>query len=641
MYNFENDMYEMIRKVEFEPVRTEFQRKMSEDLRSIKNSKKIFVSADKTRNMYAITPEEYDKLLQDNVTKTYKKTNPNVVERINKEASKITDKLKLSDRVQCIAKKPAFITIKDHKPNFPNDVACRLLNPCKSEVGRISKQYLEGINKVIRETTGVNQWRNSEAVIDWFKAIPNKQDSRFIKFDIVSFYPSICREVLVEAIAFAQTYTTVTDEMKDAILNSRKSFLYFKDDPWIKKGTANHFDVTEGSFDGAEICELVGLFLLSKLQELLSTEAIGLYRDDGLAVVHKYSGPQMDRLRKRIVDIFKRYGFKITISINLTTTDFLDLNLDLQRNKFFPYKKPNDTPVYVHNDSNHPRNILKQLPKMTGERLSNLSCNKEEFDRAAEEYQEILKKSGYKEKLSYSPPTRRNRRQRKRNILWYNPPFDLQVKTNIGKTFLLLIDKHFPPHHRLHKIINRKTVKISYSCMPNMASHIASHNKKVIQEATAPEVINPRRTCDCQIPDDCPFDGNCLKPACVYQADIVPETAEAQLYIGSTEPVVKRRWSDHNTSFRYERYRTKSKLSDHIWKLKDEEEGYVIRWSILKISTPYRAGSKRCSLCLWEKLFILQGDRNKMLNKRDELMNKCRHRNKFLLRNYKDRDERS
>ena len=195
--------------------------------------------------------------------------------------------------------------------------------------------------------------------------------------------------------------------------------------------------------------------------------------------------------------------------------------------------------------------------------------------------------------------------------------------------------------HRLHKIINRKTVKISYSCMPNMASHIASHNKKVIQEATAPEVINPRRTCDCQIPDDCPFDGNCLKPACVYQADIVPETAEAQLYIGSTEPVVKRRWSDHNTSFRYERYRTKSKLSDHIWKLKDEEEGYVIRWSILKISTPYRAGSKRCSLCLWEKLFILQGDRNKMLNKRDELMNKCRHRNKFLLRNYKDRDERS
>ena len=183
---------------------------MSEDLRSIKNSKKIFVSADKTRNMYAITPDEYDKLLKDNVTKTYKKTNSAVVDRINQEACKITDKLKLSDRVQCIAKKPAFITIKDHKPNFPNDVACRLLNPCKSEIGKISKTYLEEINKTIRESTGFNQWRNSQAVIEWFKGIPNKQDSRFIKFDIVSFYPSISRNVLLEAIAFAQTYTTVT-----------------------------------------------------------------------------------------------------------------------------------------------------------------------------------------------------------------------------------------------------------------------------------------------------------------------------------------------------------------------------------------------------------------------------------------------
>ena len=276
---------------------------------------------------------------------------------------------------------------------------------------------------------------------------------------------------------------------------------------------------------------------------------------------------------------------------------------------------------------------------MTGERLSNLSCNKEEFDKAAEEYQEVLKKSGFNEKLTYSPPIAANRRQRKRNILWYNPPFDLQVKTNVGKTFLQLIDKHFPPHHRLHKIINRKTVKISYSCMPNMASHIASHNKKVIKEATAPQDENVRRTCSCRNPGDCPFDGNCLQPACVYQADVVPETQDDKLYIGSTEPVVKGRWSDHNTSFRYERYRTKSKLSDYIWKLKDDEERYEIKWSILSKSTPYQAGSKRCSLCLCEKLFILKEDNEKMLNKRDELMNKCRHRNKFLLKNFKDRDD--
>ena len=69
----------MIRKIEFEPVRTEFQRKLSEGLRSIKSSNKMFVSADKTRNMYGLDPKEYDKLLNNNVTKSYKKSNKKTV----------------------------------------------------------------------------------------------------------------------------------------------------------------------------------------------------------------------------------------------------------------------------------------------------------------------------------------------------------------------------------------------------------------------------------------------------------------------------------------------------------------------------------------------------------------------------------
>ena len=347
----------------------------------------------------------------------------------------------------------------------------------------------------------------------------------------------------------------------------------------------------------------------------------------------------MDRLRKSIIDTFKQHGFKITISINLISTDFLDIKLDLQNNKFSPYRKPNDSPVYVHSGSNHPVNILKQLPKMTGERLSKLSCNKEEFDKAAEDYQEILKKSGYKEKLSYTQPVQRNRRQRKRNILWYNPPFDLQVKTNIRKMFLELIDKNFPHHHRLHKIINRKTVKISYSCMPNVASHIASHNRKVLQELSASNGQNQIK-CNCANPETCPLDGNCLEEALVYKADITPEIDAERLYVGITEPIFKCRLSDHRTSFRYERYRTKSKLSGYIWTLNDKGQDYEIKWSILKKTTPYRAGSKRCNLCLWEKLFIINGDKEKMINKREELINKCRHINKFLLKNFKDRDER-
>ena len=636
LYNFENDMYEMIRTIEFEPVRTNFQRQLSNDLRSIKNSDKVFVSADKTRNMYGITPQEYEKLLKDNVTKTYKKTNTALVNNVNCEAYKITEKLKIDDRVQCIAKNEAFITIKDHKPNFPNTVACRLLNPCKSEVGKISKMYLEKINSEIRSNIAVNQWRSNQAVLNWFNAIPNKDESRFIKFDIVSFYPTISRDVLLEALEFAKThFDGLNDDMVEAILNARKAFLYFQGDPWIKKDAAQHFDVTEGSFDGAEVCELVGLFLLSKLTDLVTNGSVGLYRDDGLAAIQNYSGPEMDRLRKKIIDLFKQHGFQITISIGLKSTDFLDIMLDLENDKYYPYKKPNDTPLYIHRGSNHPQNILRQLPKMTGRRLSKLSSNMDEFNKAATEYQETLTKSGFTEKISYSPPARRNRR-RNRNVLYYNPPFDLQVKTNVGRTFLQLLDKNFPPHHRLHKLLNRKTVKISYSTMPNMARHIASHNRKILQKSKEQDAPAPR-TCNCDHPENCPLDGNCLEEAVVYKADVTPEITRGQSYHGSTEPAFKGRWNDHRTSFRHERYKTKSKLSTFIWKIQEQRENYEIKWSVVKKSIPYRTGSKKCNLCLWEKYYILNCDKDEFLNKRDEILNKCRHREKFLLRKFKDR----
>ena len=77
-----------------------------------------------------------------------------------------------------------------------------------------------------------------------------------------------------------------------------------------------HFDVTEGSFDGAEVCELVGLFLLNQLEDIITNGPVGVYRDDDLAVVHKYPGPQMDRSRKDIIGFLKQHSFQITIEIN-------------------------------------------------------------------------------------------------------------------------------------------------------------------------------------------------------------------------------------------------------------------------------------------------------------------------------------
>ena len=98
-----------------------------------------------------------------------------------------------------------------------------------------------------------------------------------------------------------------------------------KDETWIKKGENPSFDVTMGSFDGAEVCELVGLYLLQKLSPLLGIKNFGLYRDDGLAAVNTSSGPVLDRMRKNIISLFKEEGLSITIEINLVENQTITL----------------------------------------------------------------------------------------------------------------------------------------------------------------------------------------------------------------------------------------------------------------------------------------------------------------------------
>ena len=83
-----------------------------------------------------------------------------------------------------------------------------------------------------------------------------------------------------------------------------------------------------GSFDGAELCKLIGLYLLNKVKALLDSGNVGLYRDDGLAVVHKANGPKVDRLRKDIISLFNDEGVSITIDTNLIETDFLDFSFN-------------------------------------------------------------------------------------------------------------------------------------------------------------------------------------------------------------------------------------------------------------------------------------------------------------------------
>ena len=119
----------------------------------------------------------------------------------------------------------------------------------------------------------------------------------------------------------------------------------------------------------------------------------------------------IDRARKAIIKSFKEENLQITIETKLKVVEFLDVKFDLNTGKFSPYKKPNDSPIYIHKKSNHPPNIIKQIPVMTGRRLSNLSYNVEEFNKIAPEYEDVLRKSGFDEKLVYQPQAQKKKQR--------------------------------------------------------------------------------------------------------------------------------------------------------------------------------------------------------------------------------------
>ena len=93
-------------------------------------------------------------------------------------------------------KREAFISLKDHKENFENNPKCQLINPAKSNSGKISKLILDKVNAHLRTILNVNQWRNTQNVIEWFANIEQKSRHSFISFDIVDFYPSISENLL-------------------------------------------------------------------------------------------------------------------------------------------------------------------------------------------------------------------------------------------------------------------------------------------------------------------------------------------------------------------------------------------------------------------------------------------------------------
>ena len=526
-----------------------------------------------------------------------------------------------------------------------------------------------------------------------------------------------------------------------------------------------------GAFDGAQVSDLVGLYILSIIKDELPQLDFALYRDDGIAQHKKLKPQAIDKIRKKLHKIFNDLGLTITVETTLNRVNFLDVTMNLHQNSYEPFRKPNNTPLYINIESNHPPHVKKNIPIAVNKRLTMLSSSQKLFDTHKEEYQVALKKSGYTHDMTYGNPDARNKtmqksnettersqitvenstatapdprpptssdpspadisqltnsppsslhtspahhvftpppctpndlrnqspnsnpattndndntqprrsqrlrskrnaelnastestqsnslnnhnevnqknkqpkiatvhtntnnlpekpkkKNRKRNITFWNPPFNISLSTNIGKQFLNLINKHFPANSDLSSAFNRHTIKISYSTTQNISDIIAAHNKKILNRKLEQEA----EKCNCR--NECPIPGKCREKAVVYQAEI-----NGALYIGMTKTEVRSRIRRHRHSFKAPYKKNDTSLSNFIWNKKiniNENDEIVepnIKWSVLKKCHEYQPGQKNCDLCLSEKYLIIKNQKNpKCINKKSDISNKCFHKKSF------------
>ena len=413
-------------------------------------------------------------------------------------------------------------------------------------------------------------------------------------------------------------------------MQARRGMMFVNGQPWAKKG-GEVFDIGMGSFDGAECCEIVGLFLLEELSEL--GVLVGIYRDDGLCVSDR-SAQEVEEIKKQMSAIFRKYDLEITVIANKRRVEFLDVYLDLEKNEYGPYRKEGDTPIYVSRDSNHPRQVLENIPRSINNRLTRISCNEQIFNKDIKVYQDALTKSGHTHTLKYQPEEVNSassvpKRNRSRKAIFFNPPFSKDVKTNVGQKFLQIMDKYFPKGNPLNKIFNRNSVKMSYRCTANLGQKISAHNAKILKVSTVQEV-DPK-TCNCRNRNLCPLENKCLTKCCVYQAVVTRVDGVVDSYVGLTENTFKDRWTKHKSSFRTRNPKNASGLSRYIWKLEDDNIGYKLEWRVISQAKPFDPASGVCRLCIREKYFITFKPHMSTINSRNEIAGPCLHKASRLI----------
>ena len=161
---------------------------------------------------------------------------------------------------------------------------------------------------------------------------------------------------------------------------------------------------------------------------------------------------------------------------------------------------------------------------------------------------------------------------------------------------------------------------------------IKPHNNRIMSE----EKTQDQQKCNCWQKDTCPLEENCLDKELIYQCTLKENTTSDRVnYNGLTENTFKDRFYKHRISFKHKSKANSTELSKHFWEMKRKGiKKPIMHWSVIDHAKPYQNGSKRCNLCLTEKYHILTS-LIILINKRSELVSKCRHEDKFHLVNYK------
>ena len=217
---------------------------------------------------------------------------------------------------------------------------------------------------------------------------------------------------------------------------------------------------------------------------------------------------------------------------------------------------------------------MKQVPTILSTRLSSLSINEDEFNKAKRLYENALKSSGFKKKKLKFESIQTTRSQNKqRKVVWFNPPYNADVKTSIGKVFLKPVPKHFRKRHHYRKTFNANTIKLSYSCTPNVKNLIEQHNNSVMASGTSTN----KRDYNCRNKDNFPLDGMCLVE-CIFHEATLSIIDKTNIYFVSAEGGFKSRYNNHTLLFRSNEYKHCNELSKHICSLKDSNTKFRLKW---------------------------------------------------------------